>query len=74
MIFWLTSNHRSNISENQLRETVQLNSDQIVKRALSLAQAPASNLPANQTVIDYISKAVNPLNLAQCDVLWMPYL
>ena len=74
MIFWLTSNHRSNISENQLRETVQMNSDSIVKRAMSLAHNPSGNLPANQTVIDAIAKAVNPLNLAQCDVLWMPYL
>ena len=27
-----------------------------------------------QTVIDLIAKAVNPMNLAQCDTLWMPYL
>ncbi|KAH7318444.1 histone acetylase complex subunit [Stachybotrys elegans] len=74
MIFWLTSSHRNGISENQLRESVQLNSDSIVKRALSLAQNPSGNLPANQTVIDAIAKAVNPVNLAQCDALWMPYL
>lgn len=74
MIFWLTSNHRSNISESQLRDTVQVNSDSIVKRAISLAHNPSGNLPANQTAIDAIAKAVNPLNLAQCDVLWMPYL
>lgn len=74
MIFWLTSSHRNHISENQLRESVQVNSDSIVKRAMSLAQNPAGNLPANQTVIDAIAKAVNPMNLAQCDALWMPYL
>ncbi|ODA79755.1 hypothetical protein RJ55_05349 [Drechmeria coniospora] len=74
MIFWLTSSHRSGISESQLRDSVQLNSDSIVKRAASLAHNPAGNLPANQTVIDAIAKAVNPMNLAQCDALWMPYL
>ncbi|KAF3348327.1 hypothetical protein VD0002_g7895 [Verticillium dahliae] len=75
MIFWFTSSHRAvQMTEHQLRESVQVNSDSIVKRATSLAQSPASNLPANQTVIDLIAKAVNPMNLAQCDALWMPYL
>ncbi len=64
MIFWFTNSHRSaHLSEAQLRETVQANSDMIVKRAVSLAQAPpVGNLPANQTVIDLIAKAVNPMN------------
>ncbi|PHH83003.1 hypothetical protein CDD82_4018 [Ophiocordyceps australis] len=74
VICWMTSSHRNAISENQLRESVQVNSDSILKRALSLAHNPSGNLPANQTVIDAISKAVNPMNLAQCDALWMPYL
>ncbi|KKP04788.1 transformation/transcription domain-associated protein [Trichoderma harzianum] len=74
MMFWLMNSHRSGISENQLRDSVQLNSDSIVKRAISLAHNPSGNLPANQTVIDAIAKAVNPMNLAQCDALWMPYL
>lgn len=74
MIFWFTSSHRNGISDSQLRESVQLNTDSIVRRAMSLAQAPSGNLPANQTVIDQIAKAVNPMNLAQCDALWMPYL
>ena len=74
MIFWLTSSHRNAISETQLRDTVQMNSDLIVKRAVSLAHNPSGNLPANQTVIDAVAKAVNPMNLAQCDALWMPYL
>ncbi|KAH7633405.1 hypothetical protein B0T09DRAFT_395672 [Sordaria sp. MPI-SDFR-AT-0083] len=75
MIFWFTSSHRPlSLSDNQLRETVQANSEMIVKRAASLAQAPAGNLPAFQTIIDLIAKAVSPLNLAQCEALWMPYL
>ncbi|KUJ06740.1 uncharacterized protein LY89DRAFT_790380 [Mollisia scopiformis] len=76
MIFWFTSSHRgqATMPENQLRDTVQTNSDIIVKRTLSLAQSPPGALPANQTVIDLIAKAVNPINLAQCDPLFMPYL
>ncbi|TDZ59852.1 Transcription-associated protein 1 [Colletotrichum trifolii] len=75
MIFWFTSSHRQvQMTENQLRDSVQVNSDSVVKRAVSLAQSPVGNLPANQTVIDLVAKAVNPMNLAQCDALWMPYL
>ena len=74
LIFWLTANHRNVISENQLRESVQANCDSVVKRAISLAHNPSGNLPANQTAIDAIAQAVSPMNLAQSDVLWMPYL
>ncbi|KAI2623256.1 hypothetical protein GGR54DRAFT_44205 [Hypoxylon sp. NC1633] len=75
VIFWFTSSHRNiHLSENQLRDTVQTNCDMIVKRAVSLARRPEGNLPANQTVIDLVARAVNPMNLAQCDALWMPFL
>ncbi|KAI9850594.1 MAG: hypothetical protein M1838_005379 [Thelocarpon superellum] len=74
MIFWFTQQHRSATQENQLRETVSTNSEIIVKKASSLAKPPVGNLPANQTVIDLIAKAVNPVSLAQSDALWMPYL
>jgi transformation/transcription domain-associated protein len=74
MIFWATAHHRSTLTENQLRELVQNNSDIIVNRAVSLASPPEGNLPANQTTIDLISKAVNPQYLASADALWMPYL
>lgn len=73
MIFWYTSSHRP-MEDTELKKSVQLNSDMIVKRALSIAKSPEGALPANQTVIDLIAKAVNPMNLAQCDALWMPYL
>lgn len=74
MIFWATAHHRGVLQENQLREMVQSNSEIIVSKAVSLASPPEGNLPANQSVIDLISKAVNPQHLAQCDALWMPYL
>jgi transformation/transcription domain-associated protein len=53
---------------------VNSNSELIVSRAISLASPPEGNLPANQTTIDLISKAVNPQHLAAGDALWMPYL
>lgn len=75
MIFWFTQQHRSGLGEQQLRDKVQVNSDIIVRKATSLAQTSGThNIPANQTVIDFISKASNPMNLAQLDNLWMPYL
>ena len=75
MMFWYTNTSRQvTLTENQLREAVQANNEMIVKKAVSLAQAPVGNLPAHQTVIDLIAKAVNPMNLALCDSLWMPFL
>lgn len=74
MMFWATAQHRGVLPAHQLRDLVYNNSDVIVNRAVSLASPPEGNLPANQTTVDLISKAVNPQNLASCDALWMPYL
>ncbi|KKK18394.1 hypothetical protein P175DRAFT_0247193 [Aspergillus ochraceoroseus IBT 24754] len=74
MMFWATAHHRGVLPPQQLRDLVYNNSDIIVNRAVSLASPPEGNLPANQTTIDLISKAVNPQHLASCDALWMPYL
>ncbi|KAI9727221.1 MAG: hypothetical protein M1834_008481 [Cirrosporium novae-zelandiae] len=74
MIFWFTQSRHS-FQEQPLRETVHKSSELIVKRAVSLAEPPAvTSLPANQTIIDLIARATSPLNLAQTDALWMPYL
>ncbi|KAJ5494893.1 hypothetical protein N7539_000009 [Penicillium diatomitis] len=74
MVFWSTAQHRGNLAVPQLRELVYNNSEIIVNRAVSLLSPPEGNLPANQTTIDLISRAVNPQHLASCDALWMPYL
>jgi len=73
---WFTTQHRQlQDGTNQLREAVQLNSDAVVKRAASLGSLPAvGNLPANQTMVDLVSIAVNPMKLSQTDPLFMPYL
>ncbi|KAI4202027.1 MAG: hypothetical protein LQ346_002049 [Caloplaca aetnensis] len=75
MIFWFTQQHKSPIGEHDLRKAVARNCEVVVKKAVSLARPPeAGNLPANQTVIDLISKSVDPVALAQCDALWMGWL
>jgi len=74
MIFWFTQSRSQNLQDSQLREKVQFSCDLIVKKTASLASSAQGVLPANQTVIDLISKASNPLNLCQTDYLWMPYL
>lgn len=76
VMFWFTSSHRMvHLTEGQLRDTVQTNCELIVKRAMSLATTdPEAKVPANQTVIDLISKAVNPIHLAMMDALWQAYL
>jgi len=67
-------NHRTNVTTAQFREAVQVNSDLVVKRAIALAKAPPGNLPANQSVIDVVSAAVNPVKLSASDPLWMACL
>lgn len=77
MVFWFSQQHRRVQWESLLRERVDQNSQIIMRRAVSLSQAvnqQSQSLPANQAIIDLISRAVNPLNLAQTDYLWMPYL
>lgn len=72
--WWLTQSHRQAAIDAQMREAVQGNSDIVVRRAKALAQPGENNLPANQTVVDYVAKAVDPKLLSQTDPLWMPYL
>ncbi len=75
MSFWYQQSHRSNIKDGELRESVQRNAEVIVNKALGLTGDPsASGLPANQPVVDLVSKATNPTNLCQMDLQWMPWL
>jgi transformation/transcription domain-associated protein len=74
MIFWFTQQKQQGPWEPQLRETVQTNSELVVKRAVSLAKPPEGTLPANQTVVDLIARAVDPKALGLMDALWMAWL
>ncbi|KAF2731895.1 hypothetical protein EJ04DRAFT_578779 [Polyplosphaeria fusca] len=74
MNHWFLSQHK-NLSPETLREAVQTNSDLVVKRAMYFGALPTNaGLPANQTVVDSIAAAVNPVKLCQTDPLWMGYL
>lgn len=76
MSHWFTSQHKSSqLTPDMLRESVTQNSEMVVKRASALGGLPTGgNLPANQTVVDLVSVAVDPRKLAAMDPLWMGYL
>lgn len=74
LISWYVQQQRRSAPDKQLREIALNNVGVIVKRATSLAQVGQGNIPANQTVIDLISQAVNPRFMVHTDNLWMPYL
>ena len=74
MQFWITQQHKNIPDASSLREMTAANCEVVVKRAVSLARPPEGNLPANQTVVDMIARAVNPQYLAGTDALWMGYL
>lgn len=71
--WYVTQQRRSVPNDQQLREATVMNVNMIVKRVLAMTTGQGST-PANQTVIDLISQAVNPRFMVQCDNLWMPYL
>lgn len=74
MVFWFTQQHKNALAEGLLRDTTVQNCELVVKKAVSLARPPDGVLPANQTVVDLVAKAVNPAALAMTDALWMGYL
>jgi len=74
IITWYTALHASAPQDAELRNQVTTNVELVMRRLSSLKKEPGGNLPANQTVIDYISQAVDPLALAQMDLLWMPWI
>lgn len=74
MNHWFTSQHKT-LTAEILRESVQSNSELVVKRATSMGGLPqGGNLPANQTMVDLVAIAVHPQKLSQTDPLWMGYL
>lgn len=58
---------------NQLREIVRINVDLIIKRVLSMDHSSSGTSVNTQNVLELISQAVNPRNLAAADTLWMAY-
>ncbi|KAI5963026.1 TRA1 [Candida pseudojiufengensis] len=60
--------------ENNLREVVKLNVESIIKRVMTMGHISSGLGVATQNVLELISQAVNPRNLAAADTLWMAYL
>jgi len=74
LITWYTSQHIPAPQDAELRNQVTTNVEIVIRRLASLVKVPGGNLPANQTIIDHISVAVDPVQLAQMDLLWMPWI
>lgn len=59
--------------DQQLREIVRVNVEIIIKRVLSMGHISSGPTISTQNVLELISQAVNPRNLAAADTLWMAY-
>ena len=59
--------------DSQLREIVRANVDLIIKRVMSMGHISSTSTTATLSVLELISQAVNPRNLAAADTLWMAY-
>jgi transformation/transcription domain-associated protein len=74
LITWYTSQHIPAPQDADLRTQVSTNIELVIRRLNAMVKSPGGNLPVNQTIIDQISQAVDPLALAQMDLLWMPWI
>ncbi|KAI9486745.1 MAG: hypothetical protein EXX96DRAFT_53394 [Benjaminiella poitrasii] len=79
LISWHTSQPQLNTKINY-RELVQANVTQIMAKAQLLScrteneKETNTEQPINQNIIDLISQASNPQNMANMDCTWMPWL
>lgn len=64
---------RSLPQDSQLREIVRMNVDLVIKRVLTMGHPSSNQSVTTQNILDLISQAVNPRNLAAADTLWMAY-
>ncbi|GME80591.1 unnamed protein product [Ambrosiozyma monospora] len=74
IITWFTQQHRPASHDPHLREIVRVNVEYVIKRVTQLAHMDSSGQGvASQYILNLISHAVNPRNLASSDTLWMAY-
>ncbi|CUM64287.1 uncharacterized protein PRCAT00001885001 [Priceomyces carsonii] len=59
--------------DKQFRDIVRMNVDLIIKRVHSMGHISSGSTITTQNVLELISQAVNPRNLAAADTLWMAY-
>ncbi|KAJ3410576.1 hypothetical protein HDV05_003644 [Chytridiales sp. JEL 0842] len=80
LITWQNVSRKPSIQDHQLRDYVVQNVDMVVKRAQALSckaereKALDGSHPSNQSVLDLISQAGNPLKLAQMDPTFLAML
>ncbi|EPX72752.1 transcription-associated protein [Schizosaccharomyces octosporus yFS286] len=74
VLWWHKQQKRSLPQGLQLFEMVRLNVELLSRRATVISQNVPDNLPITQTLIDLISQATNPKQLAQMDQLWQAWL
>ncbi|SCU81956.1 LANO_0B04676g1_1 [Lachancea nothofagi CBS 11611] len=73
VISWYSNLHRSIVGDPQLREIVRTNVDLITRKTAQLGHLSSKPSVATQYVLDAISAAVSPRNLAKMDQSFMPY-
>lgn len=74
VISWYSNLHRSIVEDPQLREIVSTNVDLIIRKIAQLGNLTSNPSVTTQHVLDSISAAVNPRNLARTDPSFMPWL
>lgn len=73
IISWYSNLHRPVVENPQLREMVQTNVDLIIRKVAQLSHISSTPAVTTQFILDCISSAANPRNLAKTDVTYMPW-
>lgn len=73
VISWYSNLHRPIAENPQLREMVQKNVDLIIRRIAQLGHLSSTPAVTTQFILDCISSAVNPRNLAKTDLNYLPW-
>ncbi|CAB4253773.1 histone acetyltransferase TRA1 [Maudiozyma barnettii] len=73
IISWYSNMHRPIVENPQLREMIQSNVDLIIKRVSQLGHLSSTPTVTTQFVLDCISAAVNPRNLAGTNISYMAW-
>lgn len=73
IISWYSNMHRPVVENPQLREMIQSNVELIIKRVSQLGHLSSTPTVTTQFVLDCISAAVNPRNLAGTNISYMAW-
>lgn len=73
VISWFSNLHRPIAENPQLREMVQTNVDLIIRKVAQLGHLSSNPAVTTQFILDCISSAVNPRNLAKSDLNYLPW-